>query len=145
MASKSKKHTLLVGPAPSPSAPAPAAQPFLPPASLESLAGLGRENLAAMTKANLALNEGMQAVSQEIFGLAQLSIASAAKTATALLAARTLDEWVEVSGAHARSNLQTLAERTAKLGEMSLTIASEALAPFVARAARLDLGQPAEN
>jgi hypothetical protein len=139
MASKSKKHTLLAGPVSSPSASAPASaptvKPFLPPVSLESLAGLGRENLAAMTKANLALTEGMQAVSQEIFGLAQLSIARAAKTASALLAARTLDELVEVSSAHTRANFETLAERTAKLGEMGVSIATETLAPFVARAA----------
>lgn len=133
MAVKSKKHSLPVELASLVSAPAAAAKPAFPPMSLELLADLGRENLAAVTKANLALSEGIQAMSQEIFGFAQLSFASAAKTASALLSAKTLDEVVELSGAHARSSFETLAERSARLGEMGVNIASEALAPFVAR------------
>jgi len=135
MAAKPKKHSLPVEPVSYASAPVPAAKPLLAPISLESLAGFGRENLAAMTKANLALSSGMQAMSEEFFDLAQQSFASAAKTASALLAAKTLDEVVELSSAHACASLQDLAARSAKLGEMGVSIASEALAPFVARGA----------
>ena len=133
MAAKSKKPSLPPELASFASPPAPAPKPPFAPMSLESFADLGRENLAAVTKANLALSEGIQAMSQEIFGLAQLSFASAAKIASALLAARTLDEVVELSSAHARSSFETLAARSAKLGEMGVSIASETLAPLVVR------------
>jgi len=133
MAAKSKKHSMPPELASIGSPPGPAATPPFTPMSLESFADLSRENLAAVTKANLALSEGLQAMSEEIFGFARLSFASAAKTASALLAAKTLDEVVELSSAHARSSFETLAERSAKLSEMGVSIASEAFAPFVAR------------
>jgi hypothetical protein len=133
MATKSKKPSLPVELEVIASAPALTSKPGFPPMSLESLADLGRENLAAVTKANLALSEGIQAMSQELFGYAQLSLASAAKTASALLSAKTLDEVVELSSAHARSSFESLARRSAKLGEMGVEIASETLAPLMAR------------
>jgi hypothetical protein len=133
MAAKSKKLSLPAELASFASPPALAPKPPFAPMSLESLADFGRENLAAVTKANLALSEGIQAMSQEIFGFAQVSFASAAKTASALLAARTLDEVVELSSAHARLSFASLAQRSAKLSEMGVSIASETLAPFVAR------------
>jgi hypothetical protein len=133
MATKSKKQSLPVELEAIASSPSPLPRPGFAPMSLESLTDLGRENLAAMTKANLALSEGIQAMSQEIFGYAQLSLASAAKTASALLSAKTLDEVVELSSEHARSSFESLAKRSAKLGEMGVEIASETLAPLMAR------------
>jgi phasin family protein len=103
------------------------------PLSLESLADLGRENLAAVTKANLALSEGIQAMSQEIISYARSSFETASHTATALLGAKTLDEVIQLNSDLAKANLETMLARSAKLSEMGVSLASEALAPLEGR------------
>jgi hypothetical protein len=135
MAVKSKKPLLPTELAADAATPAAALGPIFPAMSLESFADLGRDNLAAMTRANQVWSEGMQTMSQEILGFAQLSMTSAANAASALLSAKTLDEVVELSSAHARSSFETLAMRSAKLSELGVSIAGDVLAPFMARAA----------
>jgi hypothetical protein len=115
------------------------------PLSLDSLADLGRDNFAAVTKANRALTEGLQAIGQQLFAYATNSLETASQTATALLGAKTLDEVIELNSALARSTLSTVAERSAKLSEMGMAVASEAFAPLGGRveAAFHRLGRPA--
>jgi len=59
--------------------------------NLESIADFGRDYVAAVTKANLALSEGLQAIGHEMLAYATSSFESASQTATALLGAKTLD------------------------------------------------------
>ena len=101
--------------------------------SLESMVDLGRENIAAMTKANLALSQGLQAIGQELVAYATNSLETASQTATALLGARTLDEVLQLNNDLANRTLETMAERTAKLSEMGVTLANDALAPLGGR------------
>jgi hypothetical protein len=103
------------------------------PLGLESLADLGRANFAAVTKANRALSEGLQAIGQQLFAYATNSLETASQTATALLGAKTLDEVMELNRALAKSTLNTVAERSAKLSEMGMVVASETFAPLGGR------------
>jgi phasin family protein len=114
--------------------PVPGAMPpMFPTISMEDLADLGRENLAAVTKANLALSEGFQAIGQEILVYTRSALESAGAMATALLAAKTLDEVIQLNTDHAKANLETLLARTAKISEMGVNVANEALAPLGSR------------
>lgn len=63
--------------------------PLFSPMSLNSLADFSRDNIAAMTKANLALSEGLQAIGHELLAYATSALERASQTATALLGART--------------------------------------------------------
>jgi hypothetical protein len=132
MPAKSKKSTVAtIVPIDAPEgAPNPAPFPSL---SLESLADLGRENLAAVAEANRALSEGMQAIGQEILLYARTSLESASHTATALLGAKTLDEVIQLNSDLAQESLKALLTRSAKLSEMGVTVASETLAPLGVR------------
>ena len=103
------------------------------PLSLDSLADLGCDNFAAVTKANRALSEGLQAIGQQLFAYATNSLETASQTATALLGAKTLDEVMELNRALAKAALNTVAERSAKLSEMGMAVASETLAPLGGR------------
>ena len=99
-------------------------------AGYDHLAELGRENFAAMLRANAALSEGFEAISKEVIGYARTSFESAAEAATALLGAKTLEDVVQLNTAFARVNLDQLIAHSAKLSEMGAKAASEALAPL---------------
>ena len=103
------------------------------PMSFDSLADLSRDNFAAVTKANRALSDGLQAIGHEILAYATSSFESASQTATALLGAKTLDEVIQLNSELAKSALGTLVERSAKLSEMGVALASETFAPLGGR------------
>jgi phasin family protein len=135
MASKAKKSTssteLTIE-----SAEAPAwgaMPPLFPTMSMEELTDLSRENIAAVTKANQAFSEGMQAISQEWMAYTRAAMEKAGQMATALLAAKTLDEVIQLNTEAAKANLETMLARSAKLSEMGVSVANEALAPLGGR------------
>ncbi|HXQ49583.1 MAG TPA: phasin family protein [Stellaceae bacterium] len=118
--------------------------PLFSAMNLESFADLGRENIAAVTKANVLWSEGVQAIGQEILTYAKSSLKSASHTATALLGAKTLDEVIQLNSDLAKETLETMVERSAKLSEMGVSLASEAMAPIGGRveATFAKLGRP---
>ena len=107
--------------------------PGFPTMSLEEIADFSRDNFAAMTKSNMALTEGLQAISEEILGYARSSMTSASQTAAALLGARTFDEVVHLNTELAKSSIETLLARSAKLSEMGASVATETMAPLEGR------------
>ncbi|HZT52181.1 MAG TPA: phasin family protein [Stellaceae bacterium] len=146
MASKSKKSVvaaLAVGKSEKVTEARPAAR--YAPLDLESLVDLGRENIAALAQANLALSAGMQALGQELLTYARSSFESASQAAGALFEAKTLDELIRLNSDLARSSFETLCAHSAKLSGMGVSIASETLAPLGGRveAAFARLAKPA--
>jgi hypothetical protein len=133
MAVKPKKPTAFAAPMTAEPVPAPGLDPLVPAFSLDSLADLGRENLAAVTQANLALSDGLKAISEEIFTYAFSALESASHTATALLGAKTLDEVLQLNSDLAKSSLETLVARSAKLSEMGVSVANGAFKPLGTR------------
>jgi phasin family protein len=113
------------------------------PAS-EKLAELGRENLAALWRANAALSQALEAVNHEVIDYVRSSFATAASTATALLGARTFDDIFQLNADLARANVAGLIEGTAKLSEIGAKFANEALVPLSSRfeATIQQLGRP---
>ena len=107
-------------------APAPAAV-F---AGYEELADLGRENFAAVLRANAALTEGLEAISNEVMGYARNSFENAAEVATALLAAKTFEDVVQLNTDFAKASFERMVARSTKLSEMGVKVANEALAPI---------------
>jgi len=99
----------------------------------EEWADLGRENFAAMLKANAALSEGLEAIGKEVFVYARRSFEQAAETATALLGAKTIEDVFELNTALAKANIAGMIERSAKLSELSIKVANETLAPLGGR------------
>lgn len=132
MATKSKKAIVLTSEPVEPSSPA-GPMPLYPANALERFADLGRDNLAAVAKANLAFSQGVQAVSEEIMASARSLYENASQTATALLGAKSLDEVVQLNSDLAKSSMEMLIEHSAKLSEMSVSLANEALAPLEGR------------
>jgi hypothetical protein len=99
----------------------------------EKLTALGRENLAALWRANAALSQALQAVNHELIDYVQSSFVTAASTATALLGARTFDDVFQLNADLAKANMAGLIEGTAKLSEIGAKFANEALVPLSSR------------
>ena len=131
MAGKAKKPT----PAPATVALAPSAQ-AISPVSIESLADLGRKNIAAMAKVNLALSAGLGAIGDELFAYAKSTLADASRAATALLDARTFDQVMELNNTLAKTAMERLIARSTKLSELGFSTTNQALAPLTQLAGR---------
>jgi phasin family protein len=101
--------------------------------SYDQLADLGRENFAAMLRANAALAEGLEAIGKEVILYARRSFEQAAETATALLGAKTFEDVFQLNSEFAKAHFERMIERSAKLSEMGVKVANEALAPLGGR------------
>jgi hypothetical protein len=93
-------------------------------------ADLGRENFAAVLRANAALTEGLEAIGKEVIVSTRRSFEQAAETARALLGAKTFEDVFQLNTALAKANLTGLLERSAKLQQLSIKVANETLAPL---------------
>jgi hypothetical protein len=102
-------------------------------AGYEQWTDLGRENFTAVLRANAALSEGLEAIGKEVIHYARRAFEQAAETATALLGAKTFEDVVQLNTQFAKANIEGLIERSAKLSEMGVKVASEALAPLGGR------------
>jgi phasin family protein len=99
-------------------------------AGYDELADLGCENFAAVLRANAALTEGMDAIGKEVMGYARSSLENAAEAATALLAAKTFEDLVQLNSDFAKASFERMVARSTKLSEMGVKVANEALAPL---------------
>jgi phasin family protein len=136
MAAKGKKSVELAAaglssePAPVMTDEAPAQFPGL---SYADLASFSRENIEAAVKANAALSAGIEAFGQEVMVYARAALKTASETAHGLLSARTLEDVVRLQTDLAKRNFDGLVAGSVKLSEISVSLASEALAPWEGR------------
>lgn len=99
----------------------------------DQLAALSHENFDAVLKANAALAEGFEVIASEAVGYARQTLATAGTATKELLAAKTLDRVIEIQTGLAKSGLEALVERTARLSELGLALASGTWAPIGGR------------
>jgi hypothetical protein len=100
-------------------------------ASSENLADFGREAFAAVAQSQAAVARGLEALSAEMAGLALSGIDAAARTATDMLAVRTLSDAIEVNAGFTRSSFDALVGGSAKLSELGTRLAAEASQPIL--------------
>jgi hypothetical protein len=107
-------------------------------------ADFGSQNFAAFIQSQTALARGLEALSAEMTGLTLSGIDTAARTATDMLAVKTIADAIEVNAGFTKRNFDTLIGGSAKLSELGVKVASEASQPILTqlgkdwtRAARL--------
>ncbi|HYL33138.1 MAG TPA: phasin family protein [Stellaceae bacterium] len=96
----------------------------------DQLASLSQENFSAVLKANVAWAEGFEAIATEAVGYTRQTLASAGMATKELLAAKTLDRVIEIQAGFAKTALETLAERSARLSGLGLSLANGTWAPI---------------
>ena len=100
-------------------------------ASSEDFAEFGREAFAAFVQSQTAVVRGLEALSAELTGLAFSRIDAAARTATDMLAVKTLSDAIEVNAGFTSSSFEALVGGSAKLSELGAKLAAEASQPIL--------------
>lgn len=108
-------------------APAPAMA-----ARAEDVADFAREAYEAFAQSQEAMARGFEAFGLEIVGLARTGIDRAAKTASEMLAVKTLSDALDVNAGFARDSFDTLVEGSTRLSELGIKLAREAAQPLFA-------------
>jgi hypothetical protein len=91
---------------------------------------------AALAQSQAALARGLEALSAEMAGMALSSMNMLARTATKLLAVKTLSDAIEVNAGFTCSSLETLVGGSAKLSELGVKLATETSQPLFGQLAR---------
>jgi hypothetical protein len=91
---------------------------------------------AALAQSQAALARGLEALNAEMAGLALTGMNVLARTATKLLAVKTLSDAIEVNAGFTCSSLETLVGGSAKLSELGLKLATETSQPLFGQLAR---------
>lgn len=110
------------------SAPTVANGPF--PAGCADIAAIGRDNLAAMARANAAFVKGVEEIGQEFSGYAQRSLANGMDMARALVGVRTVSDLVALNRTIAQTTIETALANSARLSEIGIRVANETLGPI---------------
>ena len=100
-------------------------------ASSEDLADFGREAFAALVQSQTAVARGLEALSAELAGLALSGIDAAARTATDMLAVKTLSDAIAVNAGFTRSSFDALVGGSVKLSELGAKLTAEASQPIL--------------
>lgn len=101
--------------------------------SYDGLSELNRTNLDAINASGAIVTKGFEEIGQAWFGFTQSSLEQAAGTMQALMGCKTLRDVMELQNGFAKTSFdQTIAE-TAKLSEMSVKVANDAVEPLKAR------------
>jgi len=100
-------------------------------ASYEDLADFGSEAFAALVQSQTAMARGLEALSAELAGLALSGIDAAARTATDILAIKTLSDAIELNAGFTRSGFHALLDGSARLSELGVKLAAEASQPIL--------------
>ena len=113
--------------------PLPPAPKGADPDDIENFKG---DTAAALAQSQAALARGLEALSAEMAGLALSGMNVLARTATKLLAVKTLSDAIEVNAGFTCSSLETLVGGSAKLSELGVKLAAETSQPLFGQLAR---------
>jgi len=99
--------------------------------SSANLAEFNRAAFDAVVESQAAVARGLEELSAELARLARSGIDAAARSATDMLAVKTLSDAVEVNAGFTRTSLDALVGGSAKLSELGARLAAEASQPIL--------------
>ncbi|HEV2300782.1 MAG TPA: phasin family protein [Stellaceae bacterium] len=97
------------------------------------VADFAREAYEALAQSQQVMARGFEALGLEIARAARSGIDRAAKTASEMLAVKTLSDAIEVSAGLARDSFDTLVEGSTRLSDLGIKFAREAGQPLLAQ------------
>jgi phasin family protein len=96
-------------------------------------AALGQENVDAVVKSGNIAAKGFEALSKEMMAFARSSLEGNVAATKAILGAKDLREAVDLQSKYTRKSFDQALAESAKLTEMSVKVANEAIQPIQAR------------
>ena len=97
------------------------------------LAAIGKENVEAAISSGSLIVKGFEVLGKEWASFARQSVEGNVAATTAIFGAKTLNEVVDLQNDYARKSFDQFVEESAKLTELSVKVANEALAPIQTR------------
>ncbi|AWK86459.1 phasin family protein [Azospirillum thermophilum] len=99
----------------------------------EDLQVLSKGNVEALIESTTTAAKGAEDLGREVAAYTQASLDKSITTGKALLAAKTLQEVVELQNSYAKSSFDAMVAEATRLQEMSVKVANAAFAPLNAR------------
>ena len=99
----------------------------------DEAASFGKDNVDACVQSGTLFAKGFESLSKELMTLAQSTAEANVATAQAFFGAKTLREVIDLQTEFSRSRFDSLVTESAKLTELSLTLAHESIEPIQAR------------
>lgn len=101
----------------------------------DRISAFGNNAMTAVAESQAAMARGFEAFAAAVNGFARANFAAAAESATALLAAKTLADAIQVQAGFARRSVDAAIDGSAKLSEISVRLTTEAARPWLKRSA----------
>ncbi|MBY6263026.1 phasin family protein [Azospirillum sp. 412522] len=99
----------------------------------DELTVLTKGNVDAFVKSGTAVAKGAEEAGKQVAAFTHASLEKSVSNAKALLAVKTIQELLELQKAYTKTSFDALVAEGAKLQELSVKVANEALAPLSAR------------
>ena len=99
----------------------------------DEAASLSQENVDACVRSSTAFAQGIESMGKELMDFAQSAVDANVATTKALFGATTVRELIDLQTEFQRSRFDSLVAESAKLTELSMTLASDAFEPIQAR------------
>lgn len=93
----------------------------------------GKENVEAMVRSGNIMAKGMETLGKEIMDFTRVSIEGNVQATKAMFGAKTFQDMVALQNDHARKSMDQFLAEGAKLTELSVQVAGEAMAPIQVR------------
>jgi len=100
---------------------------------LEALMTAGQDNLAAYVTCGTIVAKGLETLGNEVMTLARANIDANLAVTRSLMAVKTPNEFVDLQTSFTRDRLEGMANETAKIGALTMNVASQALEPLRSR------------
>lgn len=99
----------------------------------DEAASFGKDNVDACVQSGTLFAKGFESLSKELMTLAQSTAEANVATAQAFFGAKTLREVIDLQTEFSRRRFDSLVAESAKLTDLSLTLAHESIEPIQAR------------
>ncbi|HEX9791020.1 MAG TPA: phasin family protein [Kiloniellales bacterium] len=99
----------------------------------EALMAAGQDNLAACVTCGTIVSKGLETLGNQVMTLAQANIDANMAATKSLMTAKTPHELVDLQTSFARERFEGMAKETAKIGAMTMNVASQAMEPLRSR------------
>lgn len=101
--------------------------------SYEELSAAAKDALDAVVASSEVLSQGLQNLGTTVYGLAQQSVDEGMALSKQLMAAKTLRELIDLQSAQVKAQLDRLLTEAPRLGDLSVKLVEDAVAPLNAR------------
>ena len=101
--------------------------------SYDDFASFGKESVDAYVASSTVLTKGIESLSKELMGFTQTTVEANVAATKALFTAKSVQEFIDLQSDYSRSSLDALVSESAKLTELSVTLANDAMEPIQLR------------